>query len=194
MLKEVTGTWKSTACKVRQEYRNVCLVCVRCMCLSLLNAAFSTRLNFVHLAEQKRIWLRLHLSDTAAVIRSSAVSKRGTWSAKRHLLSAALHHSGLSCGSDSGRRRHRRHLILYCLLFCSRRAAEGLMLNDSSPGSLPVWQQCPPRTGRFFTIKLTFSPDVITDREIRRDRGRWWTYSSTQQLWSSRDIKIAAFV
>lgn len=56
----------------------------------LLNAAFRACLNFVHLAEQKHIWSQLHLSDAAAVIRSCAVSKRGTWSA--NAISSQQHH------------------------------------------------------------------------------------------------------
>lgn len=159
------------ACEVRQEYRNACLVCVRRMSLSLLNEAFSACLSFVHLAEQKRIGSRLHLSDAAAVIRSSAVSKRGTWSA--NAISSQQHHITRSLPQFRQQQTPSpspSDPLLPSVLFQKsswRPNAEWFV-----PRLVARLTAVPSRRGRFFTIKLTFSPDVLTDQERRKDRGR----------------------
>lgn len=87
----------------------------------------------------------------------------------------------LSRGSDGSRRRHRRHLIRCCLLYCFRRADEGLMLKDSSPGSLPVWQQLRPERADFSRSSRRSAQTCLL-MEKDRDRGAW-RHNSTQQLW-----------
>lgn len=159
------------------------------MCLSLRNIAFSTCLNFVHLAEQKRIWSWLHLSDAAAVIRSSAVSKRGTWSAnaissqQQHITRPLPRFRQQQTPSPSP-----SHLLLPSGLFQKsswRPNAEWFV-----PRLVAHLTAALSGTGRFFPIKLTFSPDVLTDQERRKD-GRVMKNNRTTPFWIACDLFLS---
>lgn len=163
------------ACEVRHEYRNVCLVCMHRMCLSLRKRSFQHWFKFCPSG-----WAETHLILAAPVwccccYPELCCQQARNLECKRHLLSAAAHHSASPAVQTAVTPSPSpSDPLLPSVLFQKsswRPNAEWFV-----PRLVARLTAALSGTGRFFTIKLTFSPDVLTDR------GRWWKNNSTQQF------------